>query len=1372
VSRRRIAWRILAAMAALALLAVVAGVLVVRSGWFHDQVRRRIVRTVEDSTGGRVEIGAFQFDWRRMRAEVRGVVIHGLEPADKPPLFRADSAAVGLKIVSLLRRDVDIQYLGVNAPHVYLIVAEDGRTNIPQPKVQRTGGPGPMETILQLAIGRFNLSHGEVEVENRGKTPFEVHGKQLAAKLVYDATGPRYRGEVSVQPLDLLWNKGERIPFDIHASLTFEKNRIGVEGFRLTTGKSTVTLAGAVDDLAAPHAAFRYDARMDVADGARFLGIRGLSGQALVRGAAQWTGKNGFSLAGDLHASGLEFRTVSVRLQSFRADGKLTADSSAVRLRAVHIAGDVNQLFPHSLALDGSIGEAALLGNDLELHAMALGILGGTFRGEARLYDFERFRVKGGFDGVAARRVVALENSTTVTLPWDALASGEIEGEGSLTRQGGLRASGDLEIAPAPGSAPVQGHIAATYDSQTGIVDLGQSALRLPSSRATVSGAIGRQLQVHLETRDFNDILPALGTGATSFPVKLENGSAVFDGTVTGPPDDLHIQGHATATRVSYEGKLADGFQCDVTAGAQNVKVQNAVLTHGAMRVQGQMAVALREWKTGPASFIFGSLTVTGAGLAEVASLAGRADVPVSGTLDSTAAISGTVANPLVDADIAVRNAVFRREPVDRLTAHIRYAGNRVEVASGQVTAGAKQVSVAGSFDHPADRWDAGRLTFRVSSNAMPLDQIHTLEVLRPGIKGTVAITATGTLDLAAAKAGERGWGLRDLHVDVAGHGLQLTGQPIGDVHLTADSQAQALRAHFESAFAGSTIRGDGQWRLEGEYPGSATIAFTKLNFVNLRNWVLPSSAGAASDVQGSAEGQLRIDGPLLAPPALKFELRIPQLEVFPSQAAAGGAATAADALTLRNSGPIVATATNSVLTVESARLVGRATDLSVTGKAQFQQKNGLDLRVKGRVDLAIVHQINPDFEASGAVSADAAVRGSLDSPQIAGRTEFQNAAFSIVDIPNGISNANGVLQFAGNVATIQSFTGETGGGKVELSGFASYSGGQAIFRLAARARQVRIRYPEGLSTVADANLSLTGTSERSMLSGAVTIRRTGFNPQSDFSSLIVQSSEPVETPSARTGLLGGLHFDVQVNTAADLQLQSTLAQDLQAEANLQLRGTFANPAVLGRINVTRGQIVFFGTKYTINQGSVTFFNPLRIDPVIDVALETKARGVDVTLTISGPLHHLNLTPSSDPPLAFNEIVALLATGRAPTGDPALLAQQNSTPQSWQQTGASTLLGQAIASPVAGRLERFFGVSNLRIDPTISGGVENNPQARLTLEQQVTRDITFTYITNVTTSNPQVVRVEWSFSQNWSAVALREENGMFGLDFYFKKRFK
>src|SRR3954453_20798929 len=118
--------RIAAVLLALALVLFLAGIVVLRSDWFRAKVRARIVSTVEEATGGRVVPGAFSFDWRRLRADVQGLVIHGNESPDKPPLFRAASIAVGLKIVSALKRDVDIQYLDVVAPRVFLIVYPDG----------------------------------------------------------------------------------------------------------------------------------------------------------------------------------------------------------------------------------------------------------------------------------------------------------------------------------------------------------------------------------------------------------------------------------------------------------------------------------------------------------------------------------------------------------------------------------------------------------------------------------------------------------------------------------------------------------------------------------------------------------------------------------------------------------------------------------------------------------------------------------------------------------------------------------------------------------------------------------------------------------------------------------------------------------------------------------------------------------------------------------------------------------------------------------------------------------------------------------------------------------------------------------------------
>ncbi len=341
---------------------------------------------------------------------------------------------------------------------------------------------------------------------------------------------------------------------------------------------------------------------------------------------------------------------------------------------------------------------------------------------------------------------------------------------------------------------------------------------------------------------------------------------------------------------------------------------------------------------------------------------------------------------------------------------------------------------------------------------------------------------------------------------------------------------------------------------------------------------------------------------------------------------------------------------------MESVHLVGRGTDLTAGGRILVDQKQALDLRVEGQADLSFVGDFAPDVVAHGTVVTNATIRGSFSDPQVLGRMEFQKASFNIVDIPNGISNATGSIAFNKDRATIQNLTGETGGGKIDLSGFVQYAGGGPIvFRLHAQAREVRVRYPEGVSTLANASLILTGTETASTLSGTITILRTGINLQSDFSSLLAKSAEPVRTPSAPQGLLGGMSFDVQVQTAPETQFESSLTEGIQAEANLRLRGTVTNPAVIGRVTITQGKLTFFGTQYTVNQGTVNFYNPVKVDPILNVDLETKARGIDITLTVSGPLNKLTLTPRSDPPLQFSEIVALLAQGRTPTSDPALM---------------------------------------------------------------------------------------------------------------------
>jgi translocation and assembly module TamB len=249
------------------------------------------------------------------------------------------------------------------------------------------------------------------------------------------------------------------------------------------------------------------------------------------------------------------------------------------------------------------------------------------------------------------------------------------------------------------------------------------------------------------------------------------------------------------------------------------------------------------------------------------------------------------------------------------------------------------------------------------------------------------------------------------------------------------------------------------------------------------------------------------------------------------------------------------------------------------------------------------------------------------------------------------------------------------------------------------------------------------------------------------------------------------MQFDVRVETAPNARFETSLTRDIQAEAEMRLRGTAYRPVLLGRVLINQGEINFMGNRYTISRGEISFLNPVRLEPVVNLDLETRVRGIDVTMTFTGPMDRLNVAYRSDPPLQVQEIIALLAVGRAPTSDPALLAQQSQRDQSWQQIGASTLVGQALAAPVADRLQRFFGVSRIKIDPKLTG-LGNNPEAQLTLEQQVSKDITFTYVTNLAQEQQQLIRVEWNLNRQWSILAVRQENGLFGIEFQYRKQFR
>jgi len=1322
-------FRIAAAALLLFLLIVSAGLWIAQSDWLRDRIRSTIVEEAEKATGGKVEIRAFHLDWHTLDARIDRFAIHGTEPARSAPLLTVDSATVRLHIISLLRHDVQIDHVEVEHPQVHLILYPGGGTNLPQPRT-RSGQTGA-GTILDLKIGRFDLRNGAFLVESPGQpprvTPWDAQGRDLTAQLAYDPAPARYSGTVSVAPLRIM-----SLDIQVKGDVAMERNRIVVSSATLNSGASEVTLTAAVlNDFAHPVSTAKYTAHISLPEANRLLKLPyRQSGTMELAGSARFVSDTDYKIDGHARGAGIDFD----------------------KIRGIALASAF-EATPARLFLTG-------------IH---LNALGGQVLANAEIRDYRTFSAKGSLRHFDLRQTAAL--ATPRVLPYDALVSGPFEMTGSLTR-GNPDVHAVLDIAPAGNGPAARGQVNVHYDAAHSLVELGQSWIELPNSRVDVSGTLGQRLTVKAASRDINDLLPAIDLIPGLKLPALTYASASFSGDVTGPLNNPDFKGHAAAENFQYEGQKIVSMAGDLTLSSGTLTAANATVQYGDLHATGGGSLQLRDWKLNPASVIAAGVTVRNADLSKILAMAGQKQIPVAGTLSTTAQISGTLQNPLANADFALTKGTIYSQPFDSIAGRLQSAGKTTQTLTGLFVSGPKQVNISARLDSQGVQFPAGTLDFNLTSNTMPLNQIALVRARQPDIHGFGKFHADGAVRIAPdAKGDAKGdlqLSLLTMNADASANSLELGGRNLGDARFVAQTQDGVMKARFDSNAAKAVIHGEGTVRLDGDYPVNARINFTKAGLNALAAMAVTEDEARNLNFDGELEGAATVIGPALKPDQLSASIDITHLDLRPLPGT--DVAQALPNFVLTNAAPLRATATLSQLTISNARFKAPDTDLTLDGAIALTGHDPLNLRVQGNVNLALARTFTKDITSSGELTLNATVRGDWNTPDFSGRAVMRNGEFHYTDFTNGLTNANGEIGFNGTRATIQSFQADSGGGKVDATGFASLAGGLLNFHIEAKARQVRIRYPEGVSSISDASFTLAGSSQRSEVSGLITIHRVSINPKSDAANILASTVEPFETPSARTGIFSNMNLDVRILTAPDVALQTSVAQSIEADANLTLRGTVTNPALLGRINITQGELTFFGNKYSINQGTISFFNPARIDPILNVDFETKARGVDVVLTVSGPINKLNVTYRSDPPLQFSDIVALLATGRAPT-DPTLSVSDTGQSPSFQQLGASDLLGQAIANPVAGRLQRFFGVSRVKIDPSLTG-ITGSPEARLTVEQQITPEILFTYITDVSSTSTQLFRAEWSFNRHWSAILTREENGYVALDFAYKKRFK
>ena len=77
----------------------------------------------------------------------------------------------------------------------------------------------------------------------------------------------------------------------------------------------------------------------------------------------------------------------------------------------------------------------------------------------------------------------------------------------------------------------------------------------------------------------------------------------------------------------------------------------------------------------------------------------------------------------------------------------------------------------------------------------------------------------------------------------------------------------------------------------------------------------------------------------------------------------------------------------------------------------------------------------------------------------------------------------------------------------------------------------------------------------------------------------------------------------------------------------------------------------------------------------------------------------------------------------------------------------------------------------MKIDPAFVGTLGNS-SARITVQQQLSRQVTLTFATNVNSSAQQLIAFQYDFSPTLSLVGQRDESDVFSIVFKVRKRYR
>jgi translocation and assembly module TamB len=1291
-------------LGAVLLFVVVAGILLLKSSGFHHYLISKIEQSAGEAAGTRVELQNLTLHVKTLSADVYGLTVHGTEASNDRPFLQVQHAKAGLKIVSVFHRQVNLSELLVDDPVVNLVVNKNGQTNLPQPP---PSDKKSSTNVFDLAVGHVLLSNGQIYLKDR-KIPLDANLTGLRTEISFSQLARKYKGTLSYENGWIQYEHMKPLPHRLSATFDATPSELNLKPLLLTLGGSRFALETTVRDYNnTPVANGRYDFVLHTQDfnglsSAKAEGDVVLSGKLNYKDVPNQPALHNVSLSGSLDCNGLA----------------LVTEQALVKIQKI-------------------AGRYQLANGNLKVDAFALDLLNGRLTAGGTMEQLDttpRSRFHFALAGISLQALKSsLRNSSNQSVPVTGTidATADASWVGSVTN---VKANSNLNMNGSvvaknhegPQSFPLNANVHVIYDGAKNLITVPASSVQLPATSIMAHGQVGDQsnLVINASSTDLHQLM-LLASGlqsseqtSSTTPLNVQ-GAATLNATVQGTLQKPQITVQAAARNLKVNQSEWASLQLGVTANPSQVSVQNGSLVSAR---QGQLnfaaGVRLRHWAYQSSDPINASVQIRQMPVAELQQIA-NVNYPVEGDLVGDIELRGSQLDPQGQGKIQLLKAKVSGETLNTFSAQFQAGQGTVH---SQLLVGSAKANV--SFTPKTQAYEVA-----VQTSKIDLSKSHTVQAKNIPLKGTVSMTANGagTLDNPKLTA--------SVHMEQ----LQMRETTISQVKADLNVSDHLAKLALNSGIGQATVRGNATVRLTPGYYTEASFDTSRFPLEPLLAMYMPSRP---SGLRAETELHVSIKGPAADKTKLEAHLTVPTFQAN------------YQSLELASDGPIRVDYKDAVLTLQRGGFKGTDTSLEFQGRVPLQENARMNVSARGSVNLRLVQMFSPDMRTGGNVLLNVSADGPVKSPGMKGDVRLQNVSFASEAAPVGIQNLNSTMQVSDTGVQITNTKGELGGGQLTAGGSIVYKP-QLQMNVALSAKSVRLRYPEGMRTVFSSDLSMTGNQEASLLQGRVLIDGLSFTRDFDMSTFMSQFTG---TSSPPTGESFADHLKLQIAVQSTSQLNAVASQlSFEGQANLQVIGTASNPVVIGRTELTSGDIFFMKRQYHLERGLISFANPNETTPVVNMVITTNINQYNISLTIRGPVEKLQTSYISDPPLPPVDIINLIARGQT---------TQEGAPTSF---GANTVLSQGLGQ-VGNQVSKLTGVAGLQIDPLV-GGDNANPSARVGLQKRVTKNFIFTFSTDVTQPQNEVVQGEYQLTKRWSASVVRNERGGFAVDGKFHTNF-